>query len=211
MTTLGTMKARIRSDLRVGTRFDDDLEPAIQTAIDAYRDERFRWAVSRSAMTFNTEADKEFYTKADAPAFERLVTIDSVWTTINTQPYPIRPLRSGEAEYVGNGNSTGQPIAYSWYEQDSLRLYPLPAAVYPMRILGQFVIAMPTTEAETGNPWMTKAERLIRSRAKAELALHRMRDRELADDMMTAADEALAQLRREASKQQGEGIVCPHW
>ena len=211
MATLAAMKARIRTELRIGARFDSELGPAIETAIDAYRDEKFRWSVSRTAMTFDTVVGQEFYTSSDAAAFARLISIDSVWTTIGTQPYPLRRLQTDAAEYVGNGNTTGQPLGYSWYEEDSLRLYPMPSGVYPIRVLGQFRAAMPATDDEAGNPWMTKAERLIRSRAKAEIALHRMQERDLAGDMMVAAEDALAQLRREASKQQGTGIVCPAW
>jgi hypothetical protein len=53
----------------------------------------------------------------------------------------------------------------------------------------------PASDGEAGNIWMTYAERLIRARAKRELALHWLRDVDLANGMQTAEQVALAELR----------------
>jgi hypothetical protein len=53
---------------------------------------------------------------------------------------------------------------------------------------------VPQSDAEVGNFWMTKAERLIRSRAKNEIFLHVLRDFEMAQAMASAVTEAETQL-----------------
>lgn len=210
MTTRGTMQARIRRELRVGTRLDADIPDAINTAIDAYRGERFHWAESRTQCVFNTVASQEFYTQTDVPALARLRSIDFVFTTIGVQPYELRQLRPDAAEWLGAGTTTGQPLRYSYYE-DRIRLYPLPSGIFPIRVAGLFSVATPVDDIEANNPWMTIAERLIRCRAKAELALHRMQENELAGNMVAAAEDALSQLRRETTSRTGTGIVEPFW
>jgi hypothetical protein len=52
---------------------------------------------------------------------------------------------------------------------------------------------------------MIEAERLIRSRAKYELALHVLRDTKLAEGMASAVQEAEAQLRRDTNQQTQQG------
>ena len=70
-------------------------------------------------------------------------------------------------------------------------------------------VAAPATDDETGNPWMTHAERLIRSRAKLELALHVLKDETLAGTMKAAVSEAWDQLKSRTSQitQVGQGKI----
>jgi hypothetical protein len=204
------MKGRIRSELRVGTRFDAELDGFINDAINAFRSKRFWWAESRTAAAFNTVAAQEFYGIADVPAFARLISIDYVVTTIGTQPFQLTPYRPLPGETASNGTSTGQPISYTWYE-NQLRIHPIPSGVFPIRVAGLFSAAAPADDNELSNPWMTTAERLIRSRSKAEIALHRMRDRDLASDMVAATDEALSQLREETTSKTETGTMEAIW
>lgn len=210
MTTRGVMKERIRRELRVGNRFDADLDGAINTAIDAYSGERFSWAESRTQCLFDTIALTEFYDQNSpgASALARLISIDWVSTTIGGQPYPLHSLRPDAAEWRGNAATFGQPSRYSWYEE-KIRLYPIPADVYPIRVAGLFSVAPPADDNETGNAWMTTAETLIRCRAKAEIAEHRMDNDALAARMLAAAEDALSVLRRKTTSKTSTGVVEP--
>jgi hypothetical protein len=78
-----------------------------------------------------------------------------------------------------------------------------------MRVAAAVDVAAPTTDVEASNPWMTTAERLIRSRAKLELALHVLKDLELAATMQQAVEEAFEQLKSRTAQitQIGDGRV----
>jgi hypothetical protein len=110
-----------------------------------------------------------------------------------------------------NGTSTGQPSSYCWYGSQ-LRLYPVPATTgWTVRIGAAVKVAAPASDGETGNPWMSHAERLIRSRAKNELALHVLKDIDLAQTMAVAVAEAYDQLKGRTNllTQVGQGRVLP--
>ena len=207
MTTLAIMKSRIADELA-----RDDLTSqiayAIGDAVAAYEDERFFFNESRG-LTFSTVIDQEFYTESDAADIANLVKIDYVSLLTGDQPFQLLPMRPSEIEFLStNGTSTGQPNWFLLYDE-SIRLYPVPDAIYTVRIAGVLKTAAPATDAEASNPWMTKAERLIRSRAKLELALHVLKDIELGAVMQQAVEEAWVQLKSRTAQitQIGDGKV----
>lgn len=208
MSTLAIMVARIEDELA-----RDDLESqvryAITDAIEAYQDERFHFNESR-AITFSTTASQEFYDSNDAAALGTITKIDYVKVYSGDQPWDLAPMKPSEIESAStNATSTGIPSAYCWYG-NQVRVYPVPDQVYTIRIGAAVTVAAPASDSETGNAWMTKAERLIRSRAKLELALHVLKDTDLAATMSQAVDEALEQLKDRTNQitQIGEGRVC---
>lgn len=209
MTTLAIMKARIADELA-----RDDLTSqiayAITDAIDAYSDERFHFNETRG-ITFSTVANQEFYDENDAAALGTINKIDYVTLYLGDQPYQMEALTPAQIEHSStNGTSTGQPSWYCWYN-NQIRLYPVPPDVYTVRIGAAVNAAAPASDAETGNPWMTHAERLIRSRAKMELALHVLKDIDLAQTMGQAVEEAHQQLVERTARltRIGEGRIIP--
>lgn len=192
MATLAIMKARIADELA-----RDDLTSqiayAITDAITAYEDERFHFNESR-ATTFPTVAGQEFYSSTDAAAIGNIQKIDYVKVYVGNQPYDLRYERPDAMESLSvNGTQTGTPWAYTWYGSQ-FRVYPIPDQVYTVRIGASVKVAAPASDSEASNSWMTHAERLIRARAKLELALHVLKDEGLAATMVQAVEEALAQL-----------------
>lgn len=208
MSTLAVMKARIADELA-----RDDLTSqiayAITDAIEAYEDERFHFNEGR-AITFPTVASKEFYDATDAAAIGTIQKIDYVVLYIGDTPYHLVPMKPAEIETAStNGTNTGQPGWYCWYG-NQIRIYPNPADAWTIRIGASVKAPAPATDGETGNPWMTHAARLIRSRAKLELALHVLKDTELAETMNVAVAEAFDQLKDRTNQltQIGEGCVA---
>ena len=194
MTTLTTMKDRIARELR-RSNITTQIAEAITTAIDAYREHRFFFNESRDT-TFSTVAAQEFYDADDEPDLANLIKIDYCKINVNDSTFDLMPDFPSEIEGAStNATATGQPGWYVLYNRQ-IRLYPIPDDVWTVRVAGVFIYAAPATDGETDNFWMTTAERLIRSRAKAELALHVLRDTELAQIMDLAASEALKQLKR---------------
>lgn len=214
MTTRTIMKSRIAQEVRrkayadVGTTFQAAIDDAIASAIFAYQDERFHF-VERRDVTFPTVALQEFYDGSDLAAIDSIVKIDYVKLIVGNTVFDLQPDFPSEIESAASdATSTGQPGWYLYYGRQ-IRLYPTPAEVWTIRIAGMFKYAEPATDGEAANFWMTDAERLIRSRAKYELAIHVLRDTELAQLMSAATTEALEQLKRWTNKltQHGNGRV----
>lgn len=179
--TLGAMKARIADEI-ARDDLTSQIANAINDAIDAYQNERFYFNESRS-LTFSTVINQEFYTASDLPDIVNIVKIDFAYLFINNYPYKLVATAPELLESLSvTATYTGPPYEYAWYD-NSIRLYPIPNAVYPIRITAQILRAPPGSDGETGNVWMTAAERLIRSRAKYELAVHVLNDDELARRM----------------------------
>lgn len=204
MTTLTVMKARIASELR-RSNISTQIADAITTAIEAYQDERWLFNESRTG-TFTTVAGTEHYSAAPLTT---LLKIDYVKLLLGTTPYSLSPADPSEVEsWSDSGTASGQPDVYVWYGQQ-MRLYPVPDQVYTVRVAGVYVAAAPADDSEANNAWMTTGERLIRSRAKWELAKHVLRDEMLASDMAEATQEAWTQLKKRTNRLTGTGRIAP--
>lgn len=207
MTTLAIMKTRIVKELRRQTAasFPADVEEAIYTAIEEYQSHRLRFNESR-AVTFQTVADQDIYDEDDEAGLGTIVEPDYLTMTIDDNTWQLEPGDSAEIELQTNASS-GMPSEYVWYGEQ-LRLWPAPSSTgWTVRVVGHVTVAAPATETEAGNPWMIKAEKLIRCRAKRELALHRLRDPDLAALMGNEEMDALNKLERRHNQLVGTGKI----
>lgn len=187
------MKARIADEL-MRNDLTSQIAYAITTAIDAYENERWHFNESR-ALTFSTVDGQEFYTSSDDADIALIQKIDYVMCYQGNIPYELRYAKPADMEAQSvNGTQEGVPWEYTWYG-NAIRLYPVPDQVYTIRIGASYKVAAPASDSEASNPWMTHAERLIRSRAKLELALHVLKDQDLAATMSAAVTEAWEQLK----------------
>jgi len=209
MTTLAIMKARIADDL-ARSDLENQIASAINTAIEAYQTERFFFNETRT-VTFPTVASQDFYGADDNSNIPDLLNID--WMTILISAgnqWDLEYRRPEVIDYdAGNTSSIGQPYDYTYYEQQ-IRLYPTPNQVWTVRVNGQIVKAAPASDDEASNPWMTYCERMIRSRAKLELASHVLRDKDMANTMRGAEIEAFDQLKRRTNRQVSNGKIRPY-
>lgn len=193
MSTLAILKARIADEL-ARADLTSQIAYAVTDAIAAYQDERFFFNESR-AITVTTVADQEFYTSSDAASLATVNKIDYVGVYVGDIMTRLRAETPADIELMSqNGSTSGTPVSYCWYG-NALRLYPVPATALTVRIGASATVAAPASDAEASNPWMTHAERLIRSRAKLELALHVLIDSEMAQTLSTAVNEAFDQLK----------------
>lgn len=210
--TLGAMKLRIAQEIN-RSDMGWQIANAISDAIAAYDDKRFFWNETRN-FTFTTTQDQDRYTASDSgwANLGKVLKIDFAVVLIGDQPYSLKYQPPEWFEY-GLTTASNIPYNYSWYDE-SVVLYPKPAAAWTLRIGCVEKVAPPSTDIETGNPWMTHAERLIRNRAKAELYTH---VDDLADDakalkFMTLADEACDQIDRRTTRLVlgGDNLVRPY-
>jgi hypothetical protein len=204
MATLGAMKARIARETTRDDLLDNGaIAEEITSAINFYRAERFWFNEKRTQLVFNTVVGQTDYGTATAADIAHILRIDYVtasWpgdgaiTVGYCSPLDMEILLSNPPL------SAARPYRYSYYEQ-TLRLYPEPDRIYPVRVAGVFRVNPPATDVEAGNPWMTEAEELIRSRAKRNLYMNSMIGTEAAQGtaMRALEEEALSRLKRETS------------
>lgn len=191
--TLATMRTRIASEVR-RSNINTQIDNAIMDAIDVHNSDRFWFNESRDVV-FWTTINKEFYTKVDVPLLATLMKIDFVFLYISNTPFELHQDPQIRLESASqNGTMTGQPGSFGWYDE-TLRLYPIPSNVWKIRAGIVANRPAPATDAETDNVWMNEAERLIRSRAKLELAQHVIYDSALEQRMQSAVSDAFANLK----------------
>lgn len=182
--TRADMAARIASELR-RSDISSQIENAIADAISAYQTERFRFSDVDPANpdTFNTVVSRDVYDSTDSAIIGLMHKVDRVYILIGNNQQAIRVEQPKVLRlYNQTALMLGQPDAYA-IEDNKMILSPIPSSVWQVTIEAFRDIAAPANDAETNNPWMTTAERLIRARAKYELAVHVLRNPGLADSM----------------------------
>lgn len=211
--TLGYMKDRIADELGGRSDLASQIATCIGDAVAIYQAHRFKFSESRDVCTFNTVAGQEFYTSSDNAAIATLFMFDYVTITIGNVQSDVQRVEPERIELLTqNGVQRGQPMLFSYYDE-KIRLYPVPAAVYPMIVAGHMSIAGPASDSAVGNRWMLDGERLIRSRAKYELSLNYGVDYpDLASRMHPdagATQDAYTELKRVTNKITGTGRMMP--
>ena len=164
------MRNRILDELVNESLTAAQVNNAINSAIAHYQRERFYFNESRSE-TFATVASQEFYGTSDNANIPNLSKIDNLTITVNGNRYP---LVNKEWDWIDRisvtTTATGQPTDYSYYNQQ-IRLYPIPDAVYTIRISGLIRTTALSADGDT-NAWLTDGEEMIRARAKWDLAMN---------------------------------------
>lgn len=172
MTTLSAMKTRIATEMRRSqSEFTAQVGPAIATAIAELEAKRFYFNESRD-FTFDTVNGQEIYTASDSPYIGRILKFDYVTLTVGASVYCLDQEGPERLEWLSqSGYSNGQPHCFSYYNEE-IRLYPIPSDAWTVRIAGKIQVPAPASDDEADNPWMTKAEKLVRCWAKYELYEH---------------------------------------
>lgn len=210
MTTLAIMKTRIANEL-ARDDLTTEIADAITTAISHYQYKRW-WFNEDTDVTSATVVDGE-YVSSPAPFFD----IDAVRCTDGVTTWDVYDASWYDLEARSNvASEPGRPIYRAEY-QDQFRLWPIPDAIYTLTWSG-IIDRAPASDAETANPWMTKAEALIRARAKAvvmnDVVKHPMWAQEKAQLAMTGSDclalmeqSALAALNRHNTRKTTTGRI----
>lgn len=207
--TLGYMLDKIadqiaRSDLAT------QIAEVVNDAIIFYQPHRFIFSEGRDTSLV-TVIGQEFYGVADDVLLgpSGLFAFDYITVTIGTAQFDLPRVQPEVIETLSqSGTQMGQPQCYSYYNYQ-MRLYPVPNAVYPLTIAAHQRIAAPTANNTAGNPWMVDGERLIRGRAKYELALNYTSDMEEAERMTAYVTEAYDELKARTNRLAGTGFITP--
>lgn len=182
----------------------------VNDAILFYQPHRFIFSEGRDT-SLSTAIGQEFYGVADDVLLGPggLFEFDYITVTIGTAQFDLPRVQPENIELLSqSGTQMGQPQCYSYYNYQ-LRLYPVPNVVYPLTIAAHQRIAPPTADTTVGNPWMVDGERLIRSRAKYEIALHYTEDMDEAQRMTAAVTEAFDECLARTNNLAGTGYFTP--
>lgn len=198
MTALADLKTRIADEID-RTDFTSQIALAVTTAVSAYKFNRF--AFNETTGTFSTTASDDTYTTSDVLPTD-ILELDTVRITVNSNYYLLEPVTWSTIDGLSSTSTlTGRPTLYSWYAEQ-LRVYPIPDAAYTITLRYLASVAEET--------WASRAENLIRARAKRELYMHYLFDQSSAAMMAQAEREALGDLKREARLKQATGRLVPH-
>lgn len=219
--SFNAMVAQIAFELGRRTDLVADVIPrAINDAIQIYQKERFRFNELQplAPFTFNMVPGTLYYGVAADPRIPQLYKIDYLDYVLGTTLMRIWRASDPNQVYLANQAGPiqmGQPELWA-YDGDTLVFYPSPNIAYPVTVGGYLAVAGPVPAGyatDTTNPWMNAAERLIRSRAKYEIALHTTRNKDMQmamspdDGSGGACERYYNELKSEANKIRGTSRV----
>lgn len=194
----GDMQTRIADEL-LRTDLTSQIQSAIQTAIKQYERIPLYFNQLRQEAAFNTARGQEFYTSFSSSLIASMVTLNRVTVTVSGNRYSMNPRTPEYLEDTSvNPIVLGQPVDYAYFAEQ-LRFYPIPDNSYPIALSGIKRLFTLQNDADT-NAWTSDAELLIRARAKFELAVHVLRDSDMAQQMKAIELDALSDLRGETMK-----------
>jgi hypothetical protein len=197
MTALADLYSRIATEID-RTDSTTAIQNAVTTAIKAYKFTRLAFNEVSDTLT-TIDGTSEYSTVEGLPA--DILEIDTARITVNSNRYLLEPVPHSLIELLDTSPTyTGRPTQYAWFGE-YVRLYPTPDAAYAivLRYLAD-------TAEET---WATRAEGLIRCRAKRELYTHLLWDYEATQAMAQAEGVELRALVREARLKQASGRLVP--
>lgn len=212
MATQADLRSQILGDLVRGASFTSQVDQGIADAIRFYQPKRFYFNEKRT-VTFSTVAGTDTYT-FNTPTLTGTVgaefyKIDQVLIQIGANWDIMGRVDYDWLEQVADNNTEqGQPYNYAYIDR-AMRIYPIPGDIYTIRVIGHVKAAAPASDSEADNVWMNEAYELIRSRAKAQIAMHVLEDEGLAQRMAIMEKSALGTLRAETYRKTEGGMIAP--
>lgn len=160
MSDYGTMRTRIVDEFVNESITTAQINNAIQSAIKHYERRPFWFNTKRG--TFATVASQETYAAAANSDIPYIVQIDSM--SIDSPKANLLGVNDSDIEDLQDGSATGRPRLYAYFEQ-KIRLYPIPDAVYTVRLNYICKFAALSADGDT-NAWVDECEEMIRQASK---------------------------------------------
>ena len=220
--TFGDLKAQVASDLR-RSNLTAEIARAVLDAINDHDTERFWFNdTAPSAYTLTVSpgggqgttgdgnvAAGDIYLLAPQGPVQEFIRIDRVRAQIPVVWYTVKATDWLTIENFYSTLSNGQP---SWwaFQQNYLRIYPLPSQDYNLRIFGQYRVP-PLVNDTDQNVWTTEGFNLIRYTALKRLYSYPIRDMEQVANAEQAGMRALDYLRRETDRRARGGRMRAYY
>lgn len=210
------MKDRIADEI-ARSDLSTQIAVAITDAIATYQKTRLRFNQTFTG-SFNTVVGQQYYSTVTDASFSNVAGLQQFYQ-IDWMLYAI-----GAANFVvertdmqrllllsQTGTQMGQPYNYA-YENETIALYPNPSGVFAVTVSGHVTYIAPAGDDTANNRWMTDGERLIRSRAKFNLAKHVTGDQQMQAEMSPYVEggeayEAERELTIEMNRMKRRGMV----
>jgi len=214
MSTLGDMKSEIAADLG-RSDLASYIETCIRRAIEMEQSRRYWFNQSRDMLITTTAGTWRYSSFSSGPitSMNDLLDIDEVWVEDSSGNRYGPLLRWGreEIEALNDGNAgRGRPTHFAMFGSEMF-LYPVPDKAYTVRVVGQYKLAAPASDTETGNAWMTHAYRVILPLAKSIIYQSRIRNYQAAQaDYQTYLAERKT-LLREGTLKLSDNRIRPTW
>ena len=207
MTTLSALKSEIADDLD-RSDLTATIASEITNAIRHYQSKRFYWNETRDD-TFSTAASQTWYSSTDDADIPTFIHIDGMWVVESSTNYYLTRVHPVFFEDLIDGTAaSGRPFDFTYLNRQ-IGLYPIPDAVYTVRMMGHVLIDAPASDSEANNLWMTEAFDLLRFRAAKRIYRHKLKDPD--NGLIAAQDEAaeLERLQGETNRRVGTGKLTP--
>src|SRR5262245_52679630 len=207
MPAFGDLKAQIANDLR-RSNLPSEIQTAVLDAIRDHETERFWWNET-AIYTLDTIAGQEEYTIALQPPILEFIKIDWLRAQVGNTWYDVIRYPMDDIERLYSSPSSGQPYDFG-YHGNTIRLYPTPDNVYPIRISGHYRLIELVNDADS-NEWTNAGKNLIRYSALKRLYLYPIRDREQVQMAEGAEQRELDYLRRQADRRARSGVMRAYY
>lgn len=190
-TQLSDMRSRIADDLN-RSDLSSQIDKAINRAIIHYQSEPF-WFKETSG-TFSTVASQASYATTDvSPIPSDIDRIHYMEANVNNGQYEVDPRDIKWIRIQNPQLAIGIPTHFAWWNK-KIWFYLVPNAVYTVTIYYTKTYAVLSANSDT-NDWLTYAEDLIESRAKAWLYARILKDTNNAALSQAEEQQALQSLR----------------
>jgi len=210
MTTFADIKAEIADDLDDTTgEYAEQIGRAVNAAI-RYA-ERFAFYFNETRdMTFATVPSREWYDGSDLADINTLVRIEAAYLQqANGQVTDLIRFPPEEIEQLAdNTAASGEPYGFVYFGQ-RMRLYPIPDAVYTVRLqLGPYRLTPLAADADS-NAWLEEAYDMVKARAKYLVYKDTIKDPALAAEALNDYQDQFSVLKAETSSRNGAGRIVP--
>jgi hypothetical protein len=207
VATYGDLQAQIASDLR-RSNLGPEIATAILDAIYDHGNERF-WFNDAGRYSFYTIAGQDTYVIFSQPPIQEFIMVDMVRSQIGNTWYGLQRETPDEMEVDYAAPTQGQPISWS-INNNHLRLFPMPNAVYLVWVFGHYRFIPLNTNLDS-NDWTIAAKNLIRYSALKRLFTYPIRDQQQMQSAEAAEIQELEYLRRQTERRQRSGQMVPYY
>lgn len=172
MATYGDMQGRIADEL-ARTDLTTQIQTCILRAIRFYERRKW-WFNERRTLTFPTVAAQEYYAAAANADIPNITRIDTIMLLKGTDRFMLDRQNWDYIEALSiTSTLSGEPTDYAYYGQ-SIRLYPIPNAVWTLTVSGAWPLDVLT--GNDSNAWTNEGEDLICCRAKWDVCMSYLKD-----------------------------------
>lgn len=208
MTTLADLTSDIADDVDDTTGvYGPQILKAIQGAQRYCEADTYYFNETRD-VTFVTVVAQQWYGAAANANIPTLVHIQAAYYVDSAGN--VVPMRRTLPEYIeilsGNGAAQGQPYNWTYFNQQ-IRIYPIPNAVYTVRLqLGPYRLTVLSNPTDT-NAWLTEAYDMLKARAKYILYKNTIKDSGLAAEALNDYQDQDTSLAAETASRVGTGKI----